>query len=141
MSLSQTFLQNPQFYLAMTSSSTSSKCQVSVVLSQHEIRETAAGSEEETVDYKSLYVFRLHDLPQQQQQQPFSTTTTSSKDLHFEKLTQMPRSKQIYKKFDSFQNARDISIEFQVWDLISFFPLLMPPPPLSLSCRLKKGIL
>lgn len=108
MSLSETFLQNPQFYLAMTSSSTNSKCQVSIVLSQHEIRERVGS--EETVDYKSVYVFRLHDLPQQ----PSLSTSSPSISLQ-PKLTKMPRSKHIYKKFDSFQNARDISIEFQVW--------------------------
>jgi hypothetical protein len=112
MSLSQSFLQNPQFFLAVASSSSSVKCQVSVVLSQHELRDSSSGDrdgrvdaeEEIPVDYKSLYVFRLHDLPQQPEQtQPQPR-----------RLTEVPRSKQILKKFDSFQNARDISIEFQV---------------------------
>lgn len=104
MGLPEKFPENPQFLL---STSSTSNCHISLVLSQQEIREDSINQ----VDFKSIYVFRLGDL---QMSLPPSPSTSSSTGTSLKKIIQTPRQKSIYQRCDSFQNSRDISLEFQV---------------------------
>jgi hypothetical protein len=115
MGLPQSFPQNPQFLL---STSSNTICTISLVLSQH-----PRGVRDELsltgMDYKSLYIFRISDLG-----------IALNSQNNTAKIRQTPRQKYIYKKFDSFQNSRDISLEFQV------LPPSLPLLSLSLSVSL-----
>jgi hypothetical protein len=96
MGLTDSFPKNPQFILT----SNNKDCHVSLSLSQLEILE---GEFIDSVDYKSMYIFRASDLGL-----TWTQTGTSSR------ISKTPRQKYIFKKCSSFQNSRDITLEFQV---------------------------
>lgn len=99
-SLTNTFVLNPQFIL----NSKSKSCKISLILSQLEVFD---GEYSHMIEYKNVYVFKFNDLG-------INYLNNYNKNTNqYNKLqNKILKNKNVYKKCLTFQNSRDIYLEF-----------------------------
>lgn len=120
-SLTSTFLLNPQFILTTKLKT----CSISIIINQSDVfdeqqqqtqtqaqaqqtQQEDTGESNQTTQYKNIYLFKLNDLG-------ISYTSFQNKQtLQYQKINSklLLKNKNIFKKCSTFQNSRDIYLEF-----------------------------